>query len=152
MSLIGGFDADVVPKGSAIPEKVQAICLVTELEDRESTNAPGNWMINATLEVVEGEYKGMKVFTNFNIKNSNPTAERIGKSQLAQLCLAIGCPRPQSNNELLNKPFRATFGKPQEFNGEMQSRIQKFDPVGGSQAVTQNLGPQQTSGKPAWAK
>lgn len=151
-SLIGGFDAESTPVGNAIPEKTQAVCLVTEMEDKESSNSPGNWMISATIEVVEGEYKGMKIFTNFNVKNSNPTAERLGKSQLAQLCLAVGCPRPTSNSDLLNKPFRATFGKPQEFNGEMQSRIQKYDAVGGSAGVTQNLGPQQTqTNKPAWA-
>lgn len=156
-SLISNFNAEDTPIGNAIPEKTQAICLITELEDRESTSNPGNWMLAATIEVVEGEFKGMKVFTNFNIKNSNPTAERIGKSQLAQLCLAVGCPRPNSNNDLLNKPFRATFGKPQDFNGEQQSRIQKFDAVGGSDGVTKNLGPGAGAGgagaakKPAWA-
>jgi hypothetical protein len=158
MSLISGFNASTTPTSSAIPEKTQAVCLVTELEDAESKNSPGNWMLAATIEIVEGEYKGMKVFTNYNLQNSNPTAERIGRAQLAGLCTAIGVIEPKSNSELLNKPFRATFGKPQEFNGELQSRIQKYDPVGGSAGVTQNLGggasSQQQPGtnKPAWAK
>lgn len=158
-SLISNFDAESVPQGTAIPEKTQIVCLVTEMEDKESTSTPGNWMIAATIEVVDNasEFKGSKIFTNFNVRNSNPTAERIGKSQLAQLCLAVGCPQPKSNNDLLNKPFRATFGKPQDFNGELQSRIQKFDPVGGSAGVTSNLGGGNGAGgggaaKPSWAK
>ena len=153
MSLINGFDANKIPKGDAIPEGTQAVCLVTECVDKESKNTPGNWMVSATIEVVEGEFKGTRVYTNFNIKSSSVVAERICKSQLASLCLAVGCPRPNSNSELLNKPFRATFAAPQEFNGEQQSRIQKYDPVGGSAGVVGGLGQQFGAAvKPAWAK
>lgn len=153
MSLLNGFNANDVPRGTAIPKGTQATCLVIEAEDVESKTNPGNWMIKATIEVVEGPYKGTRLWPNFNLKNSNETAERIGRSQLASLCLAVGVPQPKSNNDLLNKPFRATFGEPQEFNGEMQPIIKKFDPVGGSAGVTSGLGPQsQPSQKPAWAR
>ena len=153
MSLLDGFNADDIPLGTAIPKGTQATCLVIEADDVESKASPGNWMIKATIEIVEGPYKGTRIWPNFNLKNSNETAERIGKAQLAQLCVAIGVPRPKSNSELLNKPFRATFGEPQEFNGEMQSQIKKYDPVGGSAGVVAGLGPQAgTTTKPPWAK
>lgn len=154
--LISGFDADQVVGGTAIPEGTQATCLAIEAEDLESKSNPGNWMIKLTVEVVDGPFKGTRIWPNFNLRNSNETAQRIGQQQLKNLCLAIGVPRPQSNSELLNKPFRATFGKPQEFNGEQQSQIKKYDPVGGSAGVVQNLGPNQQAASstptPSWAK
>lgn len=150
MSLLNNFDANDVPKGQAIPADTQAVCIAVAATDHETKDSGGAYL-KLEIEVVEGPHKGRKVWPMFNLQNSNSEAVRIAKVQLAQLCLAIGCPRPQSNSELLNKPFRATFGKPQDFNGEEQSRIKKYDPVGGSANVTQGLG-QQSTQKPAWAK
>ena len=153
MSLLNNFNADDVPKGNAIPDGTEAVCLATNATDHETKDSGGAYL-KLEVEVVEGPFKGRKVWPMFNLRNSNPEAVRIAKVQLAQLCLAIGCPRPNSNSELLNKPFRVTFGKPGEFNGEEQSRVKKYGPVGGSAGVTSGLTPQgtATTNKPAWAK
>ena len=153
MSLLNNFNADDVPKSSAIPDGTEAVCLATAAEDCQTKDGSGAYL-KLEIEVVEGPFKGRKVWPMFNILNSNPEAVRIAKVQLAQLCLAIGCPRPNSNSELLNKPFRATFGKPTDFNGEEQSRVKKYGPVGGSAGVTSGLNPQgqPTTSKPVWAK
>lgn len=153
MSLLNNFNADDVPKGNAIPDGTDAVCIATAAEDVTTKSGDGAYL-KLEVEVVEGPFKGRKVWPMFNLQNSNPEAVRIAKVQLAQLCLAIGCPRPNSNSELLNKPFRVTFGKPSDFNGEEQSRVKKYGPVGGSAGVTSGLTPQgqaQTN-KPAWAK
>jgi hypothetical protein len=152
MSLLNDFDANSVPKSEAIPDGTQAVCLVVAATDHETKDASGAYL-KLEVEVVDGPYKGRKVWPMFNLRNSNDEAVRIAKQQLAQLCLAIGCPKPQGNSDLMNKPFRATFGKPSDFNGEQQSRVKKYDPVGGSSAVTAGLGqPAGASQKPAWAK
>jgi len=153
MSLLNGFNADEIPKGEAIPDGTQAVCLVIAAEDVPTKDGNGAYL-KLEVEVVEGPHKGRKTWPMFNLQNSNPEAVRIARTQLAGLCLAIGCPRPQSNSELMNKPFRATFGKPSDFNGEQQSRIKKYDPVGGSAGVTSGLSQPagQPAQKPAWAK
>jgi len=153
MSLLDGFNANEVPKSNAIPEKTQATCAVTKMDDKESTQKPGNWYADTQIQVLDGPYKGMVVFEKFNLKNDNETAVRMARAKLAKLCLAVGVPQPRSYSELMNKPFRATFGKPTDFNGEDQSNIKAFDPVGGSAGVTQNLGQGGApAAKPAWAR
>lgn len=152
MSLLDGFNANDVPKGSAIPEKTQATCLIVKMEDKDSTSTPGNVYIDTHIQVVDGPYKGMMVFEKFNMVNPKENVVRFARAKLAQLSLSIGLVTPRSYSEFMNKPFRATFGKPNEFNGEEQSTIKKFDPVGGSAGVTQNLGGGSApSNKPAWA-
>lgn len=154
MSLISNFKPNEVVDGAAIPENTQLTCLVVEAEDKESKDKPGNMMIAATIEVVEdGEWKGNRVWTNFNMINENATAQRIGQSQMKQLCLAIGVTEATDNSELYNKPFRATFGKPREFNGQMQSNIKKYDPVGGTAGVVGGLANKAAAdSKPAWSR
>lgn len=153
MSLLNNFNADDVPKGSAIPDGTEAVCLATAATDHETKNGEGAYL-KLEIEVVEGPFKGRKVWPMFLLQHANPETVRIAKVGLAQLCLSIGCPRPNSNSELLNKPFRATFGKPSDFNGEEQSRVKKYGPVGGSAGVTSGLSPQgaAATNKPAWAK
>lgn len=153
MSMLNGFDANSVPKSSAIPDGTQATCLVVAASDHKTQDGTGAYM-KLEIEVVEGPFKGRKVWPMFNLQNSNPEAVRIAQQQLSQLCLAIGCPTPNDSSELLNKPFRATFGKPSEFNGEEQSRIKKYSPLGGAAGVTSGLTPQGTAqtNKPAWAR
>lgn len=155
MSLINGFDADQIKGDEAIPDGTQATCVAIEAEDVATKDGNGAY-IKFTIEVVEGQYKGQRVWPMFNVKNQNEKAVQIAMQQLKQFCLAVGCPRPSGNNDLLNKPFRATFGKPSDFNGQQQSRIKKFDPVGGTAGVTaafaQPAANQAPANKPAWAK
>lgn len=154
MSLLQGFNADDVPKSDAIPDGTQATCAVVKADDTPTKDGGGAYL-KLEIQVLEGPYTGRKVWPMFNLMHQNQEAVRIAKQQLAQLCLAIGCPRPTGNSDLLNKPFRATFGKPQDYNGEQQSRIKKFDPLGGSAGVTAVFSQppsQAPTNKPAWAK
>jgi len=70
----------------------------------EKTTRSGGTMIAATFEVVGSK---RKVWHNFNIVNSNPTAERIGRSQISAWARACGKPQAGSTDQLLHAEFEA---------------------------------------------
>lgn len=151
--LLKDFNAGDVPRGDgAIPKDTQATCLVTNVTEEKTKSGDGVYF-KAEIQVVEGQYKGRKIWQNYNMVNANADAVRIGKAQFASLCLAMGVPAPRHLSELCNKPFRITFGKPRqnEFTGNEDSVIKKYDPVGGSEGVASGVMPQQNQ-KPSWVK
>lgn len=151
--LLKDFNAGDVPRGDAgIPEKTQANCVVSKMTEEKTKDGTGIYF-KAEIDVVEGPYKGKKIWQNYNVVNSNADAVQIGKAQFASLCLAMGVPSPRHLSELCNRPFRITFGKPKhnDFTGNEDSTIRKYDPVGGSDGVASGVIPQQGE-KPSWAK
>lgn len=52
-------------------------------------NDRGGFMLKAEFEVFDGDHAGRKVFENYNVVNTNETAQKIGREQLANLCDAI---------------------------------------------------------------
>ena len=70
-------------------------------------NKPANTYFKSVFEVIDGEFKGRKLFHNFNFKNDNETAVKIAYDQLATICHAVGILKIQSMEQLFNKPLQA---------------------------------------------
>lgn len=98
----GAMDFDALPDGD-----YQVV--ITEAEMKDNKNTAGSH-VGATLLVIDGEFEGRLLWANYNIKNANPTAEKIGRAELAQLCQAIGIGNPKDTDELVNKPFMVKLG------------------------------------------
>lgn len=79
---------------------------VTDSEVKPTKAGSGEY-IAMTLEILDGQYKGRKVFTNINVRNSNATAEQIGQKALSQLCHAVGVLQLTDTAQLHGRPFRA---------------------------------------------
>lgn len=58
---------------------------VIEAEVKDTKNGTGQY-VATTFRITQGEMEGRKVFHNFNIKNQNPDAQRIGLEQIKILC------------------------------------------------------------------
>lgn len=98
--------ASVAPQQSFTPIPAGTyIAQITESEIKATKSGTGQ-MLNATFEVLEGQYKGRKVFGRINIVNANPEAERIGQSQLSALCHATGVMQLQDTVQLHNRPIK----------------------------------------------
>lgn len=67
----------------------------------------GSWYLKLQLEVIDGEFKGRKLFHNLNMKNTNPEAVRISTEQLSTICHSVGRIQIGHTNELLGLPFMA---------------------------------------------
>jgi hypothetical protein len=68
------------------------VCNVTEAKMKDTKT--GGMMIQATLTIAAGKFKGRKIFTNFNVENANPKAVEIGLAQLKSLLETAGYPNP----------------------------------------------------------
>lgn len=62
---------------------------ITNSDKREAKSGNG-WYLWFEFEVREGPHKGRKLFTNFNLGNSNAEAVRIANGQFSALCRACG--------------------------------------------------------------
>jgi hypothetical protein len=101
------FDSTTVEPQSSIREVIPAgnyTAMITETEIKDTKSGTGQY-IRCTYQILDGEYKNRKIWSNFNIRNSNPQAEQIGKAQLASAVQAMGLTRISDTAELHNKPL-----------------------------------------------
>lgn len=67
------------------------------------TKAGTGTILEVEYTVVDGEGKGRKVWTGFNVQNPNEDAERIAKEQLSALCHATGVLKIKAHEQLRGK-------------------------------------------------
>jgi hypothetical protein len=72
----------------------------------EATKKKDGKFIKLEFTILEGEYKGRKIWTNLNIVNPNPVAMEIAKKELATLCRATGKLNIADTQELHGIPFQ----------------------------------------------
>lgn len=88
--------------------------LEIESSDVAETSTGSGTILKTTMVVIRPEqYEKRKLFTNYNLENRNPTAEKIGQQQFASLCRAIGVDAVEDSEELHFKAFtaRVALGK-----------------------------------------
>jgi hypothetical protein len=66
----------------------------TNAEVKETKNGTGKY-IQVEFKVKSGEHEGRKLWTNFNVENSNPQAVTIGLGQLKAFLIAAKYPNPE---------------------------------------------------------
>ena len=70
------------------------VCNITAAEVKETKTGSGQY-IKTEFTVVDGEQKGRKIFSQFNIKNQNPEAVAIGLKQLKTMLVKANHPNPE---------------------------------------------------------
>lgn len=107
MSDISSLNLDVELESKntfeALP-KGEYVAIITESDLKDNKSSVGKH-VSATFEIVDGEMQGRMVWTNWNVQNSNQTAEKIGRAELAACCKAIGIVNPQTTEDLHDKPM-----------------------------------------------
>jgi hypothetical protein len=103
MPSLGNFNADdfqneytPIPVG-----RYNAVITASEMKPTKS----GGQRLALTVEIIEGQYMGRKIFTGINLVNANPEAEKIAKIELSNVCRAVGIIHPRESEELHNKPL-----------------------------------------------
>jgi hypothetical protein len=68
-------------------------------------------VVKSIFEVLEPEeFKGRKLFGNYNLKNKSEIAQKIGNEQFQCLLRAIEVPAADDSDDLLFRSFMATVG------------------------------------------
>ncbi len=86
------------------------IVVIESSESKKASTGDNNRYLQFVYNVVDGEYKGRKVFDRLNVKNDSEQAEAIAKRSLASICMAVGVYHPTDTEELHDKPFMVTLG------------------------------------------
>lgn len=124
---------------SVAPQQPQSIlpagmyhCMAVE-SDVTPTKSGTGMVARFTLQVIDGQFAGRKLFARINIQNQHPEAERIGQSQLSALCHAVGVLNVTDTAQLHNKPFRAKVKIRKDATGqyEDQNEVSGFEAVSG---------------------
>ena len=68
--------------------------LLVEGSAYKATKTGTGHFMEVRMSVIDGPFKGRKVFDRFNIQNANPQAEQIGKGQMKRFLSAIGVTEP----------------------------------------------------------
>jgi len=113
------FDANlVIPVGQNDPLPLgEYTVIITDSEinpTKKDKDKPASEQRNKYLqfvyEIVDGEYKGKKLWDRLNIMNETVTAQEIAKRSLSSICRSVGVIHPKETNELHNIPFVVKVG------------------------------------------
>ena len=152
------FDATTVkPQAAfeALPAGWYLVAIVGS-DDKDNKARTGKYL-ELMLEVLEGDYKGRKVFDRLNLEHPNQQAVEISKATLSAICHAVGVLQPKDSTELHNLPLLAKVAV-RDYQGEKQNEVKGYKPQGtnGSNGSANGNGAAKKPGgakkKPAWAK
>jgi len=99
-----------------------------EVEASEVTtpkSGSGTILKTTNSVVAPEEFKGRKLFNNYNLENSSPQAQEIGQRQFASLCRAIGVQSVEDSEDLHFRTFtvKVGLGKPSK-DGQYPARAE----------------------------
>lgn len=133
MANLSGFDAGAVPEQDAftvLPEGIYpAIAVASEMKP---TKAGTGQYLQVVFEVLDGQYKGQKLWARMNLMNPNQTAVDIAQRELAALCRAVGVMKPSDSTELHNRPLLLTVAVEVDDRKRESNVIKKYESTSGA--------------------
>jgi hypothetical protein len=140
MANLHDFDAEQVDPNTGfdpIPEgKYLATIAATEM--RETKDRTGRYL-EVVHEVLEGPYKGRRLWARLNLENPNADSVRIARAQLSAVCRAVGVLRPKDSVELHGLPHLLDVRlRKRKDTGDLVNEIRGWHPK--ATAATQAAG------------
>lgn len=127
-----GFDANAVePQQSREPVPAGWYKAVITTSEEKPTKAQTGSYLQMTIEIVEGEQQGRKVFERLNLKNPNSTAVEIAQRTLSSICRAVGVPTPRNSQDLHDKVMMIKVKVTPPRDGyDAGNEVAEYGPVG----------------------
>lgn len=121
MSVILNFDASNVEpfEGFAAVPAGWYNVIMDESEMKPTKDGSGSYL-QCRFDIVDGQYKGQKLFTRFNLRNQNPVAVEIAYKQLSAIAHAIGILQVQDSSQLHNRPLKVKVRVRKDPNGQYE--------------------------------
>lgn len=79
--------------------------MITESAVGSTKANDGSTKLDLTFVIIDGQYKGRKIFNTLNIGNMNPVAKEIAMKQLSSIAHAVGVLNVQQSEWLHEKPL-----------------------------------------------
>jgi hypothetical protein len=129
MAYLNNFNANEVDPNvgfDPVPEG-KYIAVITGSEMKPTKNGAGSYL-ELTFDIIDGKYKGRKVWARLNLENSSAKAVQIARGDLSAICRATGVMQPQDSIELHNLPLCIkVVCKNREDTGEMTNEIKGYE-------------------------
>jgi len=130
MTNLEGFDArKIEPQGNMETMPPGNYTVVIESDEKKATKAGDGHYLELVLQVVDGKYKGRKLWDRLNIWNKNEVAKKIALSTMSSICHATGVMTPRDSSELHNKPMVAVV-KHRKYNDDIQNEVKGYMALG----------------------
>ena len=130
---LGSFDP--IPRG-------EYPMIITASDLKETKDRQGKY-IKFEQTIIDGEYKGRKVWNNINIVNKNPVAVEIAEKTLATLIRAVGKKVVADTQELHGIPFTGVVGiQPATDDYPASNKMVTYKPI--KEGVTYDVAPTET--------
>lgn len=129
--------------------------IISESEMKATKSGSGEYL-QLTLEVIDGQYKGRKVWDRLNLVNPNATAVSIAEATLSAICHAVGVERVDDSEQLHDRPL---MGKvkfvPADGSYDAKNEMAGYKPMPGAPAPARKAAPAaspSTGATPPWKK
>lgn len=153
MPNLNGFDAqnvEPVPSFDPIPAGQYMAMIVAS---QEKTSKQGHRFLSLELEVLDGSYKGRKLWVNLNLNHPSPETVKFARAELAAICKAVSVLKPADSVQLHNLPM--VIGVKcvnRKDTGELQNRIKSYSPKAAAAPQAQHVPPAAGSTVPPWRR
>lgn len=106
MADLRGFNANTVePMDSFDPIPAgEYLCVITASEEKPTKAGNGSYL-QLEFEVIDGPYKGRKLWERLNLNNPNETTVKIARASLSAICRSINVMEPQDSCEMHDLPL-----------------------------------------------
>jgi hypothetical protein len=155
MADLMGFDANQVEpaKGFELIPSGDYVAVIVNSEMKTTNDGTGEYL-KLEINILDGEYKGRKLWENLNLNNKSTQAVEIARGTLSAICRAVGIMRPKDSAELHNLPMRIKIAiKKDKGTGELQNKIVKFEAKNAASASPAGAGSTAgNSGAAPWKK
>lgn len=128
------FEADNLPQGNSY-EALPAgwyNANITAAELKPTKDGSGQY-IKVRYDITGPSHQGRVVFGNLNIKNPNPEAEEIGRTELGKLMRAIGLAKVTDTDQLIGGSLSIKLAiRPADGQYEASNNVKGFKAITGS--------------------
>jgi hypothetical protein len=148
------FDATTVDPGNGF-EPIPAgkyLAVISEDEMKPTRNNNGQYL-QLTIEIIEGDYQGRKIWARLNLENPNMQAVEIARKELSAICRAVNVLQLTDTTQLLNIPFVLKVGlKKNKETDEMENVIKGYEAKTNYAPASAPAAAAPQSATPPWAK
>jgi hypothetical protein len=150
MADLMGFDASRIEPNepaSAVPKGEYQVIIV-DSEKKPTSRGDGS-LLNMVLQIVEGQFKGRKLYDRLNLWNKNEQAAKIAQGTLSAICRAVNVLTPHTSEQLHNRTLTAVVDV-SEYQGKLRNEVKGYKPkqTGVVPPVTVTATGEPASGKP----
>jgi hypothetical protein len=107
MASLSGFNAANVEPSSGGFNPLPAgsyLCVISKSEMKPTKAGNGEYL-SITLDVIEGQFAGRKIFDILNLVSPSAQAMDIAQKTLSSICRAVGVLTPNDSAELHDRPL-----------------------------------------------